>query len=288
MLVHFALLGHDGEERLRVRLLVAGEQGSVSFQPPAAATSVMGRCFRAVAHARRYGCHRPPTSFFIPAAFSARVSHLSNRWRSIERPASCSLEKIQPLIVPSRRWQVAQLMSEGQRHRDHRFAPLLVRLGAPMDRARWPVDVFPLQLANGAEPTTGRFGKHQRQFHLRPPCARFVGVLLLAEPLHRGARAGESFEARDGASRVLLLQQISDADGPRSRLAVLIQGWGFLLPMASAILTVLYPHEFTVYDVRVCDVLGDFHDAQNKTKFGPLWDRYVGFIAAVRGAVPAK
>jgi hypothetical protein len=32
---------------------------------------------RAVTHARRYGCHNPPTSFFTPAAFSARVSHLS-------------------------------------------------------------------------------------------------------------------------------------------------------------------------------------------------------------------
>jgi hypothetical protein len=28
--------------------------------------------------------------------------------------------------------------------------------------------------------------------------------------------------------------------------------------MASAILTVLYPESCTVYDVRVCDVLGDF------------------------------
>ena len=27
MLVHFALLGHHGEERLRIRLLAAGEQG---------------------------------------------------------------------------------------------------------------------------------------------------------------------------------------------------------------------------------------------------------------------
>src|SRR5512140_391973 len=105
MLVHFALLGHDGEERLRIRLLVAGKQGFGVLQPPAAATSVMGRCFRAVAHARRYGCHRPPTSFFIPAALSARVSHLSNRCRSIRRSASCALAKIQTLIVLSRRWK---------------------------------------------------------------------------------------------------------------------------------------------------------------------------------------
>jgi hypothetical protein len=35
----------------------------VHFQPPAAATSLSGRCFRAVAHFRRYGCHAPPASF---------------------------------------------------------------------------------------------------------------------------------------------------------------------------------------------------------------------------------
>jgi hypothetical protein len=58
--------------------------------------------------------------------------------------------------------------------------------------------------------------------------------------------------------------------------------------MTSATLTVLYPHEFTVYDIRVCDVLGDFHDAQYKTKFGPLWERYAAFILAVRNALPAE
>lgn len=57
--------------------------------------------------------------------------------------------------------------------------------------------------------------------------------------------------------------------------------------MASAILTVLYPDEFTVYDVRVCDLLDKkFEDAQYKTQFEALWARYSEYLAAVRDAVP--
>lgn len=42
----------------------------------------------------------------------------------------------------------------------------------------------------------------------------------------------------------------------KERFRVLIQKWRFRLPMASAILTVLYPDEFSVYDARVCETLG--------------------------------
>lgn len=41
----------------------------------------------------------------------------------------------------------------------------------------------------------------------------------------------------------------------KERLGILMRDWGLRLPMASAILTILYPKDFTVYDVRVCDML---------------------------------
>ena len=64
--------------------------------------------------------------------------------------------------------------------------------------------------------------------------------------------------------------------------------WGFLLPTASAILTVLYPDTFTVYDTRVCQVLGDFGRLINMTWSVELWREYQRFVAAVReGAVRA-
>jgi hypothetical protein len=85
-----------------------------------------------------------------------------------------------------------------------------------------------------------------------------------------------------------LLKGIRSAPDNRGRLSILIETWGFRLPMASAILTVLFPAEFTVYDVRVCDVLGDFKDAQHKAQFDVLWARYSAYIEAVRAAAPAQ
>jgi hypothetical protein len=80
---------------------------------------------------------------------------------------------------------------------------------------------------------------------------------------------------------------ITNATDSKGRLKALIEDWGFRLPMASAILTVLFPEEFTVYDVRVCEVLGDFTDAQHKTKFDELWGRYSAYVARVRESGPA-
>ena len=71
-------------------------------------------------------------------------------------------------------------------------------------------------------------------------------------------------------------------------MKVLISDWGFRLPMASAILTVLYPNAFTIYDVRVCEVLGDYRNAQYRTNFDALWSEYQSYIVAVKKAVTEK
>lgn len=93
-------------------------------------------------------------------------------------------------------------------------------------------------------------------------------------------------QANFGVAVGSLLTAISEAKDQKGRLSVLIEGWGFRLPMASAILTVLYPEDFTVYDIRVCNVLGDFKDVQNKTNFATLWERYSAYVIAVRNAAP--
>jgi hypothetical protein len=54
---------------------------------------------------------------------------------------------------------------------------------------------------------------------------------------------------------VQIARALSSAKTARERLELLMQDWGLRLPMASAILTVLYPDEFTVYDYRVCEAL---------------------------------
>lgn len=48
---------------------------------------------------------------------------------------------------------------------------------------------------------------------------------------------------------------ISRTQNEELRLNLLIKKWGFGLPMATAILTVLYPEVFTVYDYRVREQL---------------------------------
>lgn len=91
-----------------------------------------------------------------------------------------------------------------------------------------------------------------------------------------------SLDASVGA----LTSQIAAASSPKERLRVLIDGWGFRLPMASAILTVLYPDDFTVYDTRVCNILHDFYTIQDKTDFEALWAGYQAYLAAVMSAAP--
>jgi hypothetical protein len=63
--------------------------------------------------------------------------------------------------------------------------------------------------------------------------------------------------------------------------------WGFRLPTATALLTVLYPTDLTVYDIRVCSVLGEFEKLTGCKFSDNLWDRYVEFKAHVEAAVHA-
>jgi hypothetical protein len=82
-----------------------------------------------------------------------------------------------------------------------------------------------------------------------------------------------------------LTGDVAKAQDDKARMKVLFSDWGFRLPMASAILTVLYPKTFTVYDVRVCEVLDDFRSAQYRTDFEALWSEYKLYIDAVQKRV---
>jgi hypothetical protein len=77
-----------------------------------------------------------------------------------------------------------------------------------------------------------------------------------------------------------LTNQIYKAQDGKQKLKVL-WSYGFRLPMASAILTILYPDTFTVYDMRVCDTLCNFKGIDNITKFDNLWKNYQEYIRCV-------
>ncbi len=80
---------------------------------------------------------------------------------------------------------------------------------------------------------------------------------------------------------------LKNATDSKTRLAILMSEWGFRLPMASAILTVLFPRVFTVYDVRVCKVLRQFEGLESRRFSETLWGEYLSFKRAVDRAAPA-
>jgi hypothetical protein len=82
-----------------------------------------------------------------------------------------------------------------------------------------------------------------------------------------------------------------EAANAESRLIVAMKSWGFRLPMASAILTVLWPEDFTVYDIRACQQLGElnygnFSNLGNINSAEQLWPKYLEYCDAVKKAVP--
>jgi len=85
----------------------------------------------------------------------------------------------------------------------------------------------------------------------------------------------------------VLIQEVVLAKTPQARLSVLLEGWGFRLAIASALLTVLYPETFTVYDYRAVEALGDFAGLSDLS-FTRLWARYEAYIQAVRESGPAE
>jgi hypothetical protein len=63
------------------------------------------------------------------------------------------------------------------------------------------------------------------------------------------------------------------AQAPKEKLFALMDR-GFRLPMASAVLTVLYPDEFTVYDQRVCKIVLDRSSHDYSVASDQCWEEY--------------
>lgn len=68
----------------------------------------------------------------------------------------------------------------------------------------------------------------------------------------------------------------------KERMCYLWDEWGFRLATASAILSILYPDEFTIYDFRVCDTLGKYHELGDYNKFDQVWPGYEEFKREVK------
>ncbi len=70
---------------------------------------------------------------------------------------------------------------------------------------------------------------------------------------------------------------------PKEKLHFLMTGKNrFMLPMATAILSVLYPDDFTIYDYRVCEELKYTLNLGNITKFENLWEGYLKYKVCLK------
>lgn len=81
-----------------------------------------------------------------------------------------------------------------------------------------------------------------------------------------------------------LTNQTSD----EMRFRYLFKDWGFGIATASAILAVLYPDDFTIYDYRVCQSLKDFDDLAHLISPENAWRRYLEYMRAVKLDTPEE
>lgn len=102
------------------------------------------------------------------------------------------------------------------------------------------------------------------------------------------SKIAKKFEGETSLDEAIkkLSSSIYQAPSNKVKLAILMEQYGFYLPMASAILSVLYQDQFSVYDIRVCDMLEQeygttkYHKINNKI-FKNLWPEYEEYLQKV-------
>ena len=99
----------------------------------------------------------------------------------------------------------------------------------------------------------------------------------------------KKFNSLEVASRTITSTLHNENMSDNERFKYLLD-IGFRLPMLSAILTVLYPDRFTVYDYRICShpEMAEFTKLEYMTKDSQLyWNLYQDYIAAVIENTPS-
>jgi len=82
---------------------------------------------------------------------------------------------------------------------------------------------------------------------------------------------------------------IRRAEDHKARLEILMSAkWGFYLATATAILTILYPEDFTVYDYRVAGLLNFAQELRQRDFSDSLWQKYMEFRERVRSYPPPE
>lgn len=136
------------------------------------------------------------------------------------------------------------------------------------------------------------FGTVHRKFVQNEPVTTFDFFCIVIWKSNRAkSRVAARLMNRNADLDAAVQQLIGDIRGAadnRAKLKVLLQDWQLRLPMATAILTVFYPDDFTIYDFRVCDQVGDFARLGEYSNVDRTCKGYEAFVAAVHAAVPGE
>jgi hypothetical protein len=129
-------------------------------------------------------------------------------------------------------------------------------------------------------------GPHFREAGIIEPADFYMILIWKAERGKNKNRDRLKKQAGSFQSAVsLIASELHKTPEQDKRLQVLMDQWGFYIPTATAILTILYPEEFTVYDVLVCREVGC--DYKPWREFSPgLWGDYEQFRDAVISKTP--
>ena len=79
-----------------------------------------------------------------------------------------------------------------------------------------------------------------------------------------------------------ITKSLWQAKDDKEKMRILVSKWEFQLPMASAILTILYPNRFTIYDYRAAEQIRDNSKLGAKTDFEVIWRGYLNFKERVK------
>lgn len=144
--------------------------------------------------------------------------------------------------------------------------------------------------AQFANPETNLFPRLSKRFETKPDLSPFELWAILKWKANRATthhlKRLITMHGSFGKAAQSIGHAIFDAADPDEKLKAAMEAGGFRLATASALLTVLYPDTFTVYDVRVCDEMKRFHELRYRRFSTDLWNQYAAFKAAVIAATP--
>ncbi len=91
-----------------------------------------------------------------------------------------------------------------------------------------------------------------------------------------------------GVSAEVLMREVHEADTPRAKVEALLRIRGIGLAMASAVLTVCYPEEFTVLDYRAWGTLCRWSVEGLPARYPGTSEKYLQYCQACRALADKK